>query len=193
MTNRTVAVTIAISLLAGASAFAQGGGAGPPAAGPQTAAPVPAGGLAEGEAVVTRGESLQRRVNNMLAEARRESDIIRITCLNDKLTQVNANLTTAISRLEAARGSSDPDKQRHELTVLTVLSQKFRVLDQEAAQCVGQELFETGSTRVETDIDPATVPFEDQRADSPPSMSPAVGPGEVDNNVLISTPVSGTS
>jgi len=188
MTNRTAATAMAISMLAGASALAQPAQT-PPAAKAQAGGQ----GLTEGQAVVTRGEGLQRRVNNMLAEARREADIIRITCLNDRLTQINANLANAQSRLEAARGSSDPDKQRHELTVLNVLAQKFQVLDQEAAQCVGQELFETGSTRVQTDIDPATVPFEDVRADSPPTMSPAVNPGEVDNNVTISTPVSGNN
>lgn len=184
MTNRTVAIAITISLLAGASAWAQGGSA------EQAPVQQAGGDLAAGEAVVLKGEGLQRRVSNMLAEARREGDIIRVTCLNDKLTQVNANVSTAQSRLDAAKGSSDPAKRRHELTVLTVLAQKFQVLDQEAAQCVGQELFETGSTSVQTDIDPATVPFEDVRADSPPSMSPAAGPGEVDNNVTISTPVS---
>lgn len=122
--------------------------------------------VAEAERIGTRATQISRRVQQMLDEARRERDIMRVTCLNDKLTQVNANLRTADARGDSLREAvqmNDDGRRNHEFTVLTVLSQKFRTLEQEANQCIGQDIFETGTTRVETSIDPA-APEEDATA-----------------------------
>ncbi len=115
--------------------------------------------LEEARRIIARGEDLSRRVQSMLDEARQERDIIRVTCINDKLTQVNANLRTAEQRLEQledAVSAEDSSRRNHEFTVILVLGQKFVVLDREAAQCIGQDIFETGATRVQTEIDPGT-------------------------------------
>jgi len=115
--------------------------------------------LAEAQRVQTRGQQISRRVSSMLDEARREQDIIRVTCLNDKLTQINANNRTLTQRgesLQSAVDSSDSARRNHEYTVITVLSQKFNVLEQESNQCISQDIFETGATQVTTEIDPAT-------------------------------------
>jgi hypothetical protein len=111
-------------------------------------------------AAIQRGSLLAQRITTMLEEARREADIIRVTCLNDKLTQVNANMRTAQARMTAFQSASDPDQRNHEATVLGVLGQKFQVLDQEANRCVGQDIYDTGSTKVETEIDTALLPYE---------------------------------
>lgn len=131
--------------------------------------------LAEAQRTQTRGTQISRRIQTMLDEARRERDIIRVTCLNDKLTQVNANLRTLEERIESLQSavqSQDPSRRNHEFTVITVLGQKFNVLEQEANQCLGQDLFETGATRVETDIDPES-PTEDPTT-LPEPVPPAV-------------------
>ncbi len=112
----------------------------------------------KGRKIVAGGEKLSKRVTAMLNEARKEADIIRITCLNDKLTQINANLRNAQRRLEALVAAVDPKTASHEYTVLTVLQQKFETLEQEANQCVGQDIYEIGATEVITDIDPSMVP-----------------------------------
>lgn len=115
--------------------------------------------LEEARRIIVRGEDLSRRVQAMLDEARQERDIIRVTCVNDKLTQVNANLRTAQQRVEQfqdAVQAQDSSRRNHEFTVILVLGQKFMVLDREAAQCIGQDIFETGATRVLTEIDPGT-------------------------------------
>lgn len=104
-----------------------------------------------------RGMDLSRRVSVTLDEARQERDIIRVTCVNDKLTQVNANLRTVelrVTNLQDAVAAQDASRRNHEFTVIAVLGQKFVVLDREAAQCIGQDIYETGSTRVITEIDP---------------------------------------
>ncbi len=113
--------------------------------------------LQEAQQVQQRGTDLSRRVSVMLDEARQERDIIRVTCVNDKLTQVNANLRTVelrLTNLQDAIAAQDASRRNHEFTVIAVLGQKFVVLDREAAQCIGQDIFETGSTRVITEIDP---------------------------------------
>jgi hypothetical protein len=120
----------------------------------------PAEQVSAADAMVTKGTTLSQRVTQMLDDARREADVIRVTCLNDKLTQINANLRTAQSRLGSLQKTVDVEQRNHELTVLTVLGQKLQVLDQEANQCVGQDLYETGSTKVVTDIDTSKLPFE---------------------------------
>jgi hypothetical protein len=134
---------------------------------------------AAARAAIQRGSVLAQRISAMLEEARREADIIRVTCLNDKLTQVNANMRTAQSRMSAFETATDPDQRNHEATVLSVLGQKFQVLDQEANRCVGQDIYDTGSTRVQTEIDTAKLPFETDPStpsQPPPSAIPELPP-----------------
>jgi hypothetical protein len=127
----------------------------------------------EGRSVVAYGKSLSERVSNMLNEARKESDIIRITCLNDKLTQINANLRNAQQRLQALIDATDRESRNHEYTVLMVLKQKFKTLDQEAGQCVGQDIFEIGHTQVTTEYDDSVEISES------PTSTPQFGPTDV--------------
>ncbi|MFW2389818.1 MAG: hypothetical protein ACN4G0_15875 [Polyangiales bacterium] len=88
--------------------------------------------------------------------AKRDSDIIRATCLEDKLDQCNANLQSMKRRqsaLNEAISKGDAGSSNHELTVIGVLSQKFKMLAQAANQCVGQDLFDTGDTQVKEEVD----------------------------------------
>lgn len=111
--------------------------------------------FSQAEAIVRRGRNNATTIRNLLDAARRDHDIIRVTCLNDKLTQINSHLTTAeqrMSQLQDAAGSNDTDRANHLYTLLTVVGQKFSTLLQESNQCVGQDLFNTGSTEVTVDI-----------------------------------------
>ncbi|MBN1654664.1 MAG: hypothetical protein JXA30_12910 [Deltaproteobacteria bacterium] len=133
--------------------------------------------IEEGQAVVAYGKNLNERISNMLSEARKESDIIRITCLNDKLTQTNANLRNAQQRLKALTDAVDRETRNHEYTVLMVLKQKFKTLDQEAGQCVGQDIYEIGQTQVTTEIDDSVAAFDES-----PTMTPDFGPSFIEVN-----------
>ncbi|MBO6937196.1 MAG: hypothetical protein JJ863_19655 [Deltaproteobacteria bacterium] len=121
----------------------------------------------EAAEIVEKGNNVSRQVAAMLDEARQERDIIRVTCLNDKLTQINANLRTATTRAEAlddAVAAQDAPRRNHEFTVLTVIAQKLQTLEREAQQCIGEDIFETGATTVTTEIpddpvDPDAVPI----------------------------------
>jgi len=98
-----------------------------------------------------------------LQGARKEKDIIRATCLEDKLSQCDVNLQNMKRRqaaLDQAIAEGDSGLGNHEFTVIGVLSQKFSMLNQAANQCVGQDLFDTGETQVKEQVD-LFVPDED--------------------------------
>jgi hypothetical protein len=151
----------------------------PPAAAPASSSATgpaqPAQDLtAQGETVVRRGSALSQDVLGMLQDARKEADIIKVNCLDDKLAQINANLRTAQARLDLLKKAVDPDLRAHEHTVLAVLARKLQVLDQEAHQCVGQALYETGATKVVTEVDTSKLPAEADPSVFP--FSPVTGP-----------------
>jgi len=121
-----------------------------------------------------------------LQSAKREKDIIRATCLDDKLSQCNANLQNIKRRetaLNEAISDGDTGRGNHEFTVIGVLSQKFKMLAQAANQCVGQDLFDTGDTEVREEVDLFA-----------PDENPAVITGVPDWPIpYIPPPVSGVS
>ncbi len=127
------------------------------------------------------------RQTEMLNNARRGRDIIQATCLDDKLTQCNAYLSTVRARrkaLESAIRENDAGAAKHESRVLGVLDQKFQILDHAASQCIGQDIFETGLTNVSMEVD-ADSPEEDATTPPPAPVAP------VPTN--IPPPVSGTT
>ena len=130
--------------------------------------------LREVAAIQERGRRLSVRLSSMLEEARREGDIIRVTCLNDALTQLNTSLRMATRRTEDlgnAADSGDDSRRNHEYSVIAVIGQRFTMLDRAANQCVGQDLFETGATQITTTVDPLT-PEEDLVTDPAPLEVP---------------------
>jgi hypothetical protein len=108
------------------------------------------------EAAVANASASCVAQSQALQSAKRDKDIIRSTCLDDKLSQCNANLQN-IKRREAALNEAiadgDTGRGNHEFTVIGVLSQKFKMLAQSANQCVGQDLFDTGDTEVREEVD----------------------------------------
>ncbi len=107
------------------------------------------------EAAVERAERSCAAQGQALQSAKREQDIIRVTCLEDKLSQCDANLQN-IKRRQVALGEAidegDSGRRNHEFTVIGVLSEKFSMLAQAANQCVGQDLFDTGDTQVREEV-----------------------------------------
>ena len=115
--------------------------------------------VAEAQRILGNGQSLSVRVQGMLDQSRREGDVLRVTCLDDKLTQVNAHVRTLGDRVEALQEAvrlADEARRNHEYTVIIVLGQNLVVLDRSASECIGQDMYETGTTRVVTTIDPNT-------------------------------------
>lgn len=143
--------------------------------------------LAFSERVLRSAAESTSAVSRMIEQSRSERDLIRMSCLNDKLTQLGANSSTAQGRSDALRSAveaGDTTRANHEYTVLSVLLQKIDLLRQEAGQCIGQDVYETGATRITVEVDEARVPALDpQRYDAieaypyaffPPPTSPAL-------------------
>lgn len=103
--------------------------------------------------IETSGQSIMRQ----LQTARKDRDVVRVLCLNDKLNQVDVALRSAQDRLNAVRSAAeraDEDRLRHEYTVLEVLNDRVRVLVNESNQCVGEETGFIGEAEVSVSIDP---------------------------------------
>jgi hypothetical protein len=110
---------------------------------------------AEAQSMLKSGQALAERLGKMLDEARIEKDIMRANCINRKLTETNANVRNVDQRVRAhkdATAAGDEARRNHEFTVLSVLSQKLSTLKTEAAQCLGQSLFEPGASQVITTV-----------------------------------------
>lgn len=108
------------------------------------------------ESAVGAASSSCSAQSQALQSAKRNKDIIRATCLDDKLSQCEANLQNMKRRqtaLNEAIASGDSGRANHESTVIGVLSQKFKMLAQAANQCVGQDLFDTGDTETRSEVD----------------------------------------
>jgi hypothetical protein len=108
------------------------------------------------ESAVANASASCEAQSQALQSAKGEKDIIRATCLDDKLAQCSANLQNMKRRkaaLDESIAEGDAGRSNHEFTVIGVLSQKFKMLAQAANQCVGQDLFDTGDTQVREDVD----------------------------------------
>ena len=119
-------------------------------------APSPAAQAQAAQAAIASATANCDAQSQALQSAKRDKDIILATCLDDKLSQCNANLQNIKRResaLNQAIGEGDSGLSNHEFTVIGVLSQKFKALAQAANQCVGQDLFDTGETQVKEEVD----------------------------------------
>ena len=126
-------------------------------------------------------EQLSERIQGLLDQARRERDIIRVTCLNDKLTQINVSIRSFRQRMEQheeATRSHNDERRNHVYRLMVILAQRARTLRLEAEGCVGETDVVFGRTRVDTEIDPSItdddpsqIPSVDFVFDRPPSAS----------------------
>lgn len=110
-----------------------------------------------GKEFVAGIERAAQSIQRQLQSARRDRDVVRVLCLNDKLNQVDVALRSAQDRataLNAAAERNDSDRSRHEYTVLEVLSDRVRVLVDESNQCIGEETGFIGEAEVSVSVDP---------------------------------------
>src|SRR5215831_10064647 len=80
-------------------------------------------------------QSALKRVVDLQELARRQNDIIKLNCVNDKLVQVKAAITIgepSMTDLHEAIARNDDGARIHAFTKVTVATQKVQVLMQEA-------------------------------------------------------------
>jgi hypothetical protein len=125
--------------------------------------------VAEAENVVAFAANASQTVARRLQSARMQHDVVKVLCLNDKLSQVDVAGKSAQERRTAhaaAVGRHDAELATHEFTILTVLRQRVEQLMTEANQCIGEEAAYTGATTTFTTVDPNLPPEE------PPTFNP---------------------
>lgn len=165
----------------------------------QNAPPPPAAGQAIEASKVPDNEKLKvssdslavmraalKDVLQKLEEARNTKDVVKLTCVNEKLTQIKGLLRiseqsdVALQEAIARRESQSAD---HEFTKVTIARSKVDQLRAEAEQCMGQLAFradENATIEVETPDylpkgDPSIVPTFPRTIDSrPPPASPTM-------------------
>ena len=140
-----------MALLVVGLARAQGGGTTPPTS-LGTAPAEKASDIPDAEKIRRSSEALQRMgqvlkdVLAKLEEARNTKDVVKLNCVNEKLTQVKGLLRiseqsdVALQEAVAKREASGAD---HEYTKVTIARQKVDQLRAESEECIGQLAFRT--------------------------------------------------
>jgi hypothetical protein len=108
-------------------------------------------------------QDTQKRVLTLQDQAKKKKDVLKLNCVNDRLTQLRGHLTVADQSMSALNGAvsrSDDGARSHEFTRLTILYQKVLVLGTEAENCIGEDVSYVGATKVDVEIDPS-IPNED--------------------------------
>jgi hypothetical protein len=114
--------------------------------------------LNKSRGIVPEMDQLRATVAEQLTEAKKKKDVVKALCLDDKVKQIKLASDTAKDRvvdLTSAVTQNDPDRSRHEFTVIQVLRGRVQALVAEAQQCIGEETGFIGNSDVTVDIDPA--------------------------------------
>jgi hypothetical protein len=114
-----------------------------------------------------------KRIQTLQETARKQKDIIKLNCVQDKLVQARVNVSIAdqaMTSLQENVAKADEGGRTHEFTRLTIINQKVTVLGAEAENCVGEDLSFVGATRIDVDIDP-NIPRDDPTQPPVPTTS----------------------
>lgn len=133
--------------------------------------------LSESARHLARMDQSGAGVRRMLEDARKQRDVVKTLCLNDKLSQIDVAIRTARARrelLQAAVTRNDSDQSNHEYTIMTVLRQRSEQLVAEANQCIGEDAAFVGDTRTVVTIDPSIA--DDETPYPPTDVSIVIGP-----------------
>lgn len=151
---------------------------------PQRADISPQEMLTQAQMYRTNMMQTSQRLNQMVDDARKQKDVIRLNCLTDKVVQSNANmniLEKALQSLQDAAARNDQGAATHEYTRITIVNQKVQILGAEAEGCVGEELQFVGATKVDVEVSPdvrkddGTQPGTlDPVYERPPAASPFI-------------------
>jgi len=122
-------------------------------------------------AAVTRMRAVLSEVLGRLEEARATKDVVKLNCVNEKLTQVKGLLRISEQSdvaLQEAVAKKDTTAAEHEYSKVSIAKGKVEQLRGEAEQCIGQLAFRTDENlTVEVEV-PSGLPTEDPTNPPPP-------------------------
>lgn len=118
----------------------------------------------ESARIIDQVTNIRRHVSDMLDRARQERDIIKVNCLNDKLTQIDVTLRSGREHqdlLQTAIGLNNDGQRNHEFALMTIFQQRSQGLEAEARQCIGEEAAAFGEgTTISVRVNP-NIPEQD--------------------------------
>ena len=143
------------------------------------------------EKVKTSADSVGRMrgalkdVLQKLEEARNTKDVVKLNCVNEKLTQIKGLLRISEQsdvQLQEAVARKETATAEHEFTKVTIARSKVEQLRAEAEQCIGQLAFRTDENlSVEVEVpdylppgDPTQMPPPIPIDSRPPPASPTM-------------------
>lgn len=142
--------------------------------------PTDASKVADPEKVKTSADSVGRMrsalkdVLQKLEEARNSKDVVKLNCVNEKLTQIKGLLRISEQSdvaLQEAVARKETGTAEHEFTKVTIARSKVDQLRAEAEQCIGQLAFQTDENlSVEVDIPDGLPPGDPTQMPTPPSI-----------------------
>jgi hypothetical protein len=129
--------------------------------------------ISRSSAAVTRMRSVLSEVLGRLEEARATKDVVKLNCVNEKLTQVKGLLRISEQSdvaLQEAVARKDATAAEHEYSKVTIAKGKVEQLRNESEQCIGQLAFRTDENlTVEVEV-PSGLPSDDPT--NPPAPQP---------------------
>lgn len=166
----------------------------PPEAATVSGAAAVASGKAplDGEALVAELERAAGVIRQRLEEARRQHDVVKTLCLDDKLSQIDTTVRSAsehASNQKLAKTTKDAELAAHEGVILQVFRQRGEQLSAEANTCIGEEAAFVGDTKVAANVDPGEAVQENAEY---PAYGTAVPNSPNTPGSLIGLPVSGS-
>jgi hypothetical protein len=125
---------------------------------------------------------LLQEVLKKLEQARDSKDVVKLNCVNEKLTQIKGLIRIAEQAdiaLQESIAKRETSSAQHEYTKVDIANDKVRQLRAEAEECIGLSVFEVGQTEVKVEVpeglpstDPTQVPVPDPVVIRPPPASP---------------------
>ena len=134
--------------------------------------------LVESDSQISRMEQASTSVRHQLETARAARDVVKVLCLNDKLSQIDVATRSAKDRrqsLQLAIGRNDSELGNHEFTILTVLRQRVEQLTAEANQCIGEEATLIGESKITMTVD-NTLPSDEDTTEVIPDPNQFINP-----------------
>ncbi len=111
--------------------------------------------LARAERYISSMKEILKKGFDALAEARSEKDVVKMTCVNEKLTAQKGLLKVieqAYIQLQDAVAKGDAASSNHEFTKVLIGYQKMRGLGVEVESCAGEALRYAGETKVVVEV-----------------------------------------
>ncbi|AKJ01572.1 hypothetical protein ATI61_103283 [Archangium gephyra] len=111
-----------------------------------------------------------RDVLAKLEEARRAKDVVKLNCVNEKLTQIKGLLRISEQSdvaLQEAVSTRDATSSAHEYTKVMIAQQKVSQLRTEAEKCIGQLAFQADENMSVEVEEPTNLPGGDPTHPAP--------------------------